>query len=490
MANEDQLGILQQGVEAWNKWREENIDVVVDLSWANLSKANLSGANLSGTNLSWANLSKANLSGANLSGTNLSVADLSGANLIEAYLNFADLSGTKLTGANLSRARLYRTHLYRSDLIEANLSEANLGEANLIEAHLFGANLREAALAYADLSDAKFCRAKLNSANMQWTKLLKADLSNADLSEANLWKSNLSWANLRDANLIGAGLSEANLSMASLRSADLSEANLSNTNLRGANLSGSNLSGANLTDADLLGADLSGASLIKTTLMRTILTGCRIYGVSAWELKLDNITQRDLIITPANQPTVTVDNIEVAQFVYLLLHNEKIRGVIDTIAKKAVLILGSFKLKERKDVLDALRTELRKQGYLPIVFDFEKPKERDFTETIRVLAGMSLFVIADITNPKSCPLELQATVPDYMVPFVPIIQEDEEPFSMFKDLHIHYKRWVLAPLKYDSSEDLIRVLDRAIIQPALQVHDELLREKAAALPIRHVKDYM
>jgi hypothetical protein len=32
------------------------------------------------------------------------------------------------------------------------------------------------------------------------------------------------------------------------------------------------------------------------------------------------------------------------------------------------------------------------------------------------LAGMSRFVIADIANPKSAPLELQAAVPDYMIP--------------------------------------------------------------------------
>ena len=73
-------------------------------------------------------------------------------------------------------------------------------------------------------------------------------------------------------------------------------------------------------------------------------------------------------------------------------------------------------------------------GYLPMLFDFDKPTQRDFTETVKTLAGMSRFIIADITNPKSSPLELQATVPDYMVPFVPIQHEDEEPFSMFADL--------------------------------------------------------
>jgi hypothetical protein len=32
---------------------------------------------------------------------------------------------------------------------------------------------------------------------------------------------------------------------------------------------------------------------------------------------------------------------------------------------------------------------------------------------------LSRFIIADITNPRSSPLELQATMPDYMIPFVP-----------------------------------------------------------------------
>src|SRR5690606_4807432 len=82
------------------------------------------------------------------------------------------------------------------------------------------------------------------------------------------------------------------------------------------------------------------------------------------------------------------------------------------------------------------------KGFLPIIFDFERATERDFTETIKILAGMALFVITDISNPRSNPLELQATVPDYMVPFVPILQKGEEPFAMFVDLQRKY-RWVM-----------------------------------------------
>jgi hypothetical protein len=201
-----------------------------------------------------------------------------------------------------------------------------------------------------------------------------------------------------------------------------------------ANLSGANLSGANLSRANLSRANLSVALLVKTNLVDATLTNCSIRGISAWGVELSKGTkQQGLIITPEGEPAVTVDDLEVAQFVYLLLHNEKIRDVIDTIGKKGVLLLGRF-TEDRIAILERLRDELGKRGYLPLVFNFDKPETKNFTETVRLLAGMSKFVIADISNPRSAPLELQATVPDIMVPFKPVIAEGQEPFAMLQDL--------------------------------------------------------
>jgi len=59
----------------------------------------------------------------------------------------------------------------------------------------------------------------------------------------------------------------------------------------------------------------------------------------------------NLIITDDNEPTITVDNLEVAQFIYLLLNNQKIRDVIDTITSKVVLILGRVYANEHPDHL-------------------------------------------------------------------------------------------------------------------------------------------
>ena len=311
----------------------------------------------------------------------------------------------------------------------------------------------------------------------------RPDLSEANLSEANLSGANLSGVNLWGANLWGADLREAILFWANLSRADLSEAHLND-----AYLGGADLTRADFTNATLSGANLERATLVETNLTGASLTECRVYGVSAWGLDLTGVgDQSNLVITPEDEPTVTVDNLEVAQFVYMLLHNEKIRGVIDTIGRKGVLILGRF-TPERKAVLDAIRTRLRELGYVPMLFDFEKPTQRDFTDTVRILAGMSRFVIADITNPRSSPLELQATVPDYMVPFVPILQEAEQPFSMFADLQAKYD-WVLEVLKYDTPGNLISVLEPAVVKPALAKADELLLRRVEARRERHISEY-
>jgi Pentapeptide repeats (8 copies) len=298
-----------------------------------------------------------------------------------------------------------------------------------------------------------------------------ANLEGASLHEANLDGANLDGADLRAADLSQASLRKANLGGAKLRGADLSGANLEGASLHEANLTEANLIGAvlswaNLIGAVLIGANLSEAALVQTDLIGADLTGCRIYGISAWNVKLNDRTkQQVLIITPHWEPEVTVDDLEVAQFVYLLLHNDKIRRVIDTVGKKGVLLLGRF-TEGRIEVLERLREELRQRGYLPIVFNFDKPKTKTLTETIRVLAGLSRFVIADVTDPHSVPAELQAVVPTVMVPFLPIIEKGKKPFALLEDLRIEHGDRVFKPFSYPSLDALAAALEVKIIKPA------------------------
>src|SRR4029453_10070286 len=111
---------------------------------------------------------------------------------------------------------------------------------------------------------------------------------------------------------------------------NLTEAYLTGADLRQADLRQADLRRANLTEAIL-----EEALLVETDFRGTNLTGCKVYGISAWNVHLDDRTdQKGLIITQEDEPTVTIDDLEVAQFTYLLLNNQKIRNVIDTIGKK------------------------------------------------------------------------------------------------------------------------------------------------------------
>jgi uncharacterized protein YjbI with pentapeptide repeats len=444
MANKKQLKILKQGVHVWNAWREENPSIRIDLHQANLKKADLRGANLSGADLIKANLIQANLSKAKLFAANISFADLS----------FADLS---------------RADLRKAYLASANLNEVNLNSANLREAFLINAYLTKSKLVKAKLGKALLVSAHLNQTDLRGAVLKGAFLNDASLSEANL--------------------NVADLSNAQLISADLSFARLKYANLTGANLGKADLTGADLNKAKIVNANLEGAQLVGTYVHDATISGSLIYSINVWDLIGDFAEQKDLVITSSGEPLITVDNIKVAQFLYLILNNEEIRDVINTLTSKAVLILGRFTIPERKAILDALKNKLREYDLLPIVFDFDSPTDKDFTETIKTLAGLSYFVIADITNPKSSPLELQATVPDYQIPFVPIIQEGEQPFAMMVDLQKKYN-WVLDTLSYNSIETLIQALKPGIIDPAIQKHNELRLIKAREPKIRSANDFI
>jgi uncharacterized protein YjbI with pentapeptide repeats len=473
MQNEEHLKILNQGVDVWNHWREVNPDIIPRLRGAdlrealkrkedtlltslNLERADLRKANLCETHLFKARLMKADLSYAQLSKANLGGANFTGANLWEADLTMADLAMADLSDANLTGACLQRARL-RSNFMRANLTRAILNDAYLLEANLMGANLSRV-----ESQHANFVRANLRGANLS-----RADLSRTDLN--------------------GANLAGANLSGTSLYMSDLLEADLTGANLTGANISGADLCDADLGGADLTGANISRANLVRTNFQDAVLTDCRIYGISVWDLQGIPKAQSDLVITPKGAAAVTVDDLKVAQFVYLLLHNPNIRDVIDTIGKKGVLILGRF--GERLIVLNALRETVRDAGFVPIVFDFERANSQDFTQTVMTLAGMSAFIIADITKPRSVQQELQATIPNYMIPFVPIIQEGEEPYSMFVDLQNKYDKWVLDLLVYADVDQLVRVVEIAIIKPAETKRRFLLAEKAKGIRKRYASEF-
>ncbi len=347
------------------------------------------------------------------------------------------------------------------------LRNAELSDLNLTGANLTGADLQGADLRGAKLHDASFSGAYLYHANLE-----QADLTGAFLYSANLDLANCSGANFNNAELIRAYLNETDLSGAVLRNADLT----------GAGFYGVNLSGADLTDATL-----SLASFVETDLRGATLIGCKVYGVAAWDVTTDDGTeQSDLVIaTASGQPLAWVDDIEVAQLIYMLSRSNKLRRVIDTLGSRGVLIIGRF-TPERLKVLHAVRDALRKRhDLLPIMFDFDPQASKTTLDTLMTLAYMSRFVVADMTDARAVVQELTKITDNLRsLPIKLIIAESAQMPSMSDSFLVADS--ILKPVyRYGSYEQLLADLESEVIGPA-EAYAKEFEARLAALRLEYV----
>jgi len=302
-----------------------------------------------------------------------------------------------------------------------------------------------------------------------------ADLRGARLNGACFDPGARGWTGLKGAQLAAAHLAGARLPAARLMGADLGGADLRGAVLAGADLSDARLHGADLSGADLRDADLSRANLVGACIDGAWLDGARVHGVAAWDLRGEPASSAGLRLG-ADGASLTVDDIRVAQFLYLLLSNPRVRDVLDTVTRKVVLLLGRFSA-QRKPVLDALREALRAEGFVPVLFDFAPSDQRDLTETVTLLARLARFVVADLSDPASVPQELQAIAPQVAVPIRLIIQADQQPYAMARDLAKY--PWVIAPYRYQGPAELLAALRTEVVDAAEARRAQLARTREA-----------
>ena len=368
-----------------------------------------------------------------LAGADLCGADLAGANLAKADLSGARLEGASLCGANLTRARFFGAQLAGADLNRATLVKANLSQADLAGANLNAADLSQAFLIKANLSGASLVEARLEGAN---------------LGQASLFRANLTRAALRKASFFKADLTEADLSETDLDGANLQEAVLERTNLRAANLSNANL---------------CFATLLRTNLEKAVIDNCSVCGISLWDVDLKDARQRDLDIMPPQQPVLAVDNLQTAQLVGMLLHQQKSRNDVFSVSLNTVLVMGRFP-PERKPVLEAIKDALRRCDYSPLVLDFLVPGPRDMNETVKTLGRMSRFIIADLTDDRRVAQTLDSVV--HYLPSVPIQPIVREGGSQAAESRHYFKyHWVLPVCRFRDTDDLVVRIDRSVIAP-------------------------
>ena len=97
---------------------------------------------------------------------------------------------------------------------------------------------------------------------------------------------------------------------------------------------------------------------------------------------------------------------------------------------------------------------------LPVILDFSVPRSRDVTETVKVLAGLARFVIADVTDATEVRAELHNLVPDFTsLPVQPILLRGQREFVSLP--HLARFPWLLPTFEYDSKEHLLALLGAA-----------------------------
>jgi len=296
------------------------------------------------------------------------------------------------------------------------------------------------------------------------------DLSRADLRNVNLSGADLSRSVLRNTDLGGADLSRAKLGGAILENARLQE-----TTLRGADLSG-----AVLTRADLAGADLTDVNLNECDLAQARITNCIVYGVSAWNTRLEHALQSSLRLPRSRdeqQRVLIVDSLQTAVVVNLLLESGGLRALIDALCSKIVLVLRS--LTQERGFLDALKEELFSRNYVAIPFDFEKPTTRNIDETLMLLASLSRFIIADFGSRSAVPFELSRVVPHLMTPIVPLVERSQGPFAGFEDFYKY--DWVLQPIVCTGSQGVSQLVGEIVDKAQARIVQQRSRQAAMLL---------
>jgi uncharacterized protein YjbI with pentapeptide repeats len=507
-----------------------NLFEKVDFELTNLSNTNFRGVNFSKVNLNQTIFSEARLERAFIS----TYQDIVGVNFQESRINrveFIDttIKDTKFTGAKLTNVDFIESNLANNDFICAILKNVNFSNSNFEYTGFNGSEIRntkfkgskinysffeDTRLKNVDFSDCKFqlsCfekaktiqaktkenplilfdNASFYGGEFNGSKLINSSFKNAQLESITANNSDFKLCTFQKSNIFSSVLKNSifNASIFSYASifqtncsdsdfygcdffgTELVDSNFTNVAFSGSNMTYSNLTESNLTDSILNGVELHGAILVDLNINGANLSHSHIYGVNVWGLIGEPKEQLDLLITPWDEPEVTVDNIEVAQFIHLLLTNEKLKKLIDTITSKVVLILGRF--NERRIKMESIKNGLRELNLTPIIFDFTKPGTRNLTETVGLLARMSKFIIVDLTDPNSVPQEVYSIIPHCpSIPIFPIFERKKtdnlKPYPLFNDFKDYH--WVSEIRFYEEIDEIIQLLPNINEEAIKRIH--------------------
>lgn len=258
---------------------------------------------------------------------------------------------------------------------------------------------------------------------------------------------------------------------------DFSRADFSGTTFRNTRFNKTIMTGATFTGASFINCNLNRVNLAEADFQVREISDTVIYGLSAWDLTVGEDTkQSNLVIEKSYElysdlvghgiVPLTVDDIEIAQFVYYLSNHKKLRNTLNVLNEKGVLLLGGFR-DGGLERLYRLRDWFRQRGYTAMIFDFARPDNLSLTETVVTMGGLAKFIVADLTGP-SVPHELASVLAQIKKPVIAY----GDPYAMFPDLTDHTK-----VVTIDAGTDPVEGLESALPE-AEALHGQRMLELA------------
>lgn len=257
----------------------------------------------------------------------------------------------------------------------------------------------------------------------------RINFSRMNLSGVSIHGAFAEGLNLRDSIFEDTHFEEGDFSRANFCGAKFLNTKFNKTILTGAYFDGATFVNCNLNRVNLVGASFHLKEITETV----------VYGIAAWDLQTsDEMKQSKLVIERTyelysdliqqGKVPMMVDDIELAQFVYYLSSHKKMRDALNILNDSGVLLLGRFK-DGGLERLYSMREWFQGKGYIPMIFDFARPDNLSLTETIVTMAGLSKFIVVDLSG-SSVPAELQAILSQIKKPVLAF----GDPFALFPDL--------------------------------------------------------
>ena len=293
------------------------------------------------------------------------------------------------------------------------------------------------------------------------------DFSDMNLSGILIHSAFAEGLNLQRATFDGTTFEEGDFSRADFRGATFLNTKFNKTILTGANFDGATFINCNLNRVNLVGASFQVKEITETV----------VYGISAWDLVTSEESKQSKLVIEKTydlysdfikqgELPLMVEDIELAQFIYYLSNHKKLRDTLNILNDKGVLLLGRFK-DGGLERLYSIRDWLHRKGYMAMIFDFDRPDNLSKIETVVTMAGLSKFIIADLSG-SSVGHELASIVPQLKKPLIAF----GNIYALVPDLDDHTG---VITIKDTKDENLLKNLEKSL--PEIEMlHETRIRK--------------